>query len=111
LGVPGVIIQRLERFVSNVMSAASVMSILKMSIVIIVNQKVRSFKMNIEKLYEALESIGHYYKIAVGHENKYLKPEPLILCEIDNKIDELKDLLYDAIEKGLKEKSACNYCK
>ena len=65
--------------------------------------------MNIEQLFEALESIGHYHKIAVGHENEYLKPEPLILYEIDNKIDELKDLLYDAINKGLKERQDC--CK
>jgi hypothetical protein len=58
------------------------------------------FKMNIKQLFEALESLGHYYRI----ENEHLKTEPLVLCDIDNKIEELKDLLYDAIEEGLKER-------
>lgn len=47
--------------------------------------------MNIEKLNEFLLKIDYYYKDG----------EPTELCEIDNKIDELTELLSDAIREGL----------
>jgi hypothetical protein len=53
--------------------------------------------MNIEKLYESLENLRYFY-------NDDINPDEIELCEIDNKIYELKDLLYDAIQNGLKDK-------
>jgi hypothetical protein len=53
--------------------------------------------MNIENLYQSLENLRYFY-------NDDINPEEIELCEIDNKIYELKDLLYDAIQNGLKDK-------
>tara|TARA_R100000995_G_C3442268_1_gene103924 strand:- start:533 stop:727 length:195 start_codon:yes stop_codon:yes gene_type:complete len=59
--------------------------------------------MNIEQLYETLEKINWFYREYEEHNKINLKEHEILLTSIDNKIDDLKDLLYDAIEEGLKD--------
>jgi|5B_taG_2_1085324.scaffolds.fasta_scaffold03026_7 hypothetical protein len=59
--------------------------------------------MNIEQLYETLEKINWFYREYEKPNGTDLKEHEILLTSIDNKIDDLKELLYDAIEEGLKD--------